>query len=542
MKKTRIGIFGKTLFFTIILMLIVSSLIVSVFSAQFIRYFEETKHLERENKIANLIIDIQTVELSEAKIKLQEHANKYMDTTLFLLSEDKTKIAWKPSDVQMKMIKFPDDPAENTAWIFSKTQSEQKIKQEIILLKKIWAEPNQSSYDILTEYNMEHPEVGCFFISLKNNQLQYEFTDDNIWVEIDGYENPEPEENKMLEKNNQSLQKIKIADESYQLFIYQEPITYGYFSALSQILLMVFGLAIIPALAGAFIFAKWMTHPVKQLAKDTRKMINREDVILKKTSSDEIGDLTRDVHFLYEQLTTSMKDLEHEMHLVQQLEENQRSLFTAASHELKTPVAALSALLEGMFEEVGDYKNHPKYLKESLKITDSMKRLIAELLEVVHLDEQEDIIVIEEINLFDLFSEKQAVYTAIAESNDQELSIDIPDNFICIADKNRLSCAVDNIIMNALQNTKKYGKIKVWADNCSKTMNIWNEGAHIPEEYCNHLFDPFFRMDQVRSRKSGHSGLGLTITKRLLDSMNLSFALTNQEDGVLFQITFKTNE
>jgi two-component system sensor histidine kinase VanS len=48
------------------------------------------------------------------------------------------------------------------------------------------------------------------------------------------------------------------------------------------------------------------------------------------------------------------------------------------------------------------------------------------------------------------------------------------------------------------------------------------------------LFEPFFRMDQARSRGSGHSGLGLTIVKRTLDRLEIPFSLENTDIGILF--------
>ena len=65
------------------------------------------------------------------------------------------------------------------------------------------------------------------------------------------------------------------------------------------------------------------------------------------------------------------------------MEENQRLFFSAASHELKTPIAATEALIEGMIANIGDYRNHPKYLRECLKNLDAQNLLVSEILELV---------------------------------------------------------------------------------------------------------------------------------------------------------------
>ncbi|MRA64088.1 vancomycin resistance histidine kinase VanS, partial [Bacillus thuringiensis] len=72
---------------------------------------------------------------------------------------------------------------------------------------------------------------------------------------------------------------------------------------------------------------------------------------------------------------------------VREMEEAQRYFFSAASHELKTPIAATSILLEGMLENVGDYKDHPKYLRECMKMMDAQDNVISEILEIVNLSD-----------------------------------------------------------------------------------------------------------------------------------------------------------
>ena len=83
---------------------------------------------------------------------------------------------------------------------------------------------------------------------------------------------------------------------------------------------------------------------------------------------DELGDLSRDIYFMYDKLKDTISRLENEILRVREMEEAQRYFFSAASHELKTPIAATSILLEGMLENVGDYKDHPKYLRECVKM------------------------------------------------------------------------------------------------------------------------------------------------------------------------------
>jgi two-component system sensor histidine kinase VanS len=65
---------------------------------------------------------------------------------------------------------------------------------------------------------------------------------------------------------------------------------------------------------------------------------------------------------------------------------------------------------------------------------------------------------------------------------------------------------------------------------------VLNTGARIDEALLPKLFDPFYRVDKARSRKSGRNGLGLTIVQKTLKAMDIDFALENTPDGVLFRM------
>jgi two-component system sensor histidine kinase VanS len=136
----------------------------------------------------------------------------------------------------------------------------------------------------------------------------------------------------------------------------------------------------------AFVFARQMTRPIKTLADAAKRMADLDEVPPLPERRDELGALAQDVHSMYGNLKETISKLEEEILRERELEETQRYFFSAASHELKTPIAAASVLLEGMLENVGDYEDHPKYLRECLKLMDVQNRVISEILEIVNLN------------------------------------------------------------------------------------------------------------------------------------------------------------
>jgi len=235
------------------------------------------------------------------------------------------------------------------------------------------------------------------------------------------------------------------------------------------------------------------------------------------------------------------KPLEDEIIRERTIEENQRLFFSAASHELKTPIAAARALVESMIAGVGDYKDHPKYLRECLRTLDSQAHLVSEILEIVKLSDTDaksaDVeSLTTSLNLADLGNTVLAEYRPLAEQRGLTIQGDFPAVSVK-ANRNLLQRVFSNVIANAVQNTLEGGTIRIDAEEGKNLrISITNTGAQIPEEVIPRLFEPFYRLDTARTRHGAQSGLGLVIVKKALDRMGFPFALENSSDGVVFWV------
>ncbi|RKN52504.1 cell wall metabolism sensor histidine kinase WalK [Bacillus sp. S66] len=301
--------------------------------------------------------------------------------------------------------------------------------------------------------------------------------------------------------------------------------------------LVAFAIILALCLVCAYVFARQITNPIKRLADDAGKMTRLEDVPQSlPIRRDELGDLSRDIHSMYDKLKDTISRLENEILRVRKMEEAQRYFFSAASHELKTPIAATSILLEGMLENVGDYKDHPKYLRECVKMMDAQDDVISEILEIVKLSDGKISQDSEKLKVRQIVADLLPDFQILAEANGQCIVMDIPDGQNCLVDSKMLQKALSNIILNAVQNTPTGGEIRIWSEPAAKQYRlcILNTDARIDDTVLPKLFDPFYRMDKVRGRKSGRNGLGLTIVRKTLEVMNIEYALENVPDGVLF--------
>ena len=301
----------------------------------------------------------------------------------------------------------------------------------------------------------------------------------------------------------------------------------------------------IVALIGAAVFARQMTVPIKRLVADTEKMTELLPVETMKQRNDELGDLYRDVHNMYAKLKDTINELGEENTRRKEMEESQRYFFSAASHELKTPIAAARVVMEGMLADIGDYKNHPKYLSECIKLMDEQSKTIYEILDIVNLDgifEPEP----QQVNIEEIIETQLQTYRPMAGANGHDIVVGIPENLHCHADPRLFKKALSNVLLNAVQNTPQDGRIHIYTEVSHEGIQQFTENSfegvrlcvlntgHINEEHLPRLFDPFFRIDKARSRRSGQTGLGLTIVKKTLDLMGAEFGLENTDNGVLF--------
>lgn len=298
-------------------------------------------------------------------------------------------------------------------------------------------------------------------------------------------------------------------------------------------------LLLLASIAAAFIFAHRIAKPIRQIAVDARKMSQLDPVPPPPdTRKDEIGQLAQDVYKMYRALKSTIGQLETEIAREKEMEENQRYFFSAASHELKSPIAATSALLEGMLEQVIEPAEYPATLRECLKMMREQNKLVSEILELVALNNHSLLLRKEKANVKAFIVDSLPACLSIAETRKQTVELDVPDNLVCTMDTKLCGKAFSNVMLNAIQNTPDGGHIRIYAHATvdGVRLGVLNRNVSIPPELLPKLFEPFYREDQARNREQGRSGLGLTIVKKALEFMGIAYALENTEQGVLFRM------
>ena len=300
------------------------------------------------------------------------------------------------------------------------------------------------------------------------------------------------------------------------------------------------GCCILVSILCSILFSKQITVPVKHISAVTERMARMDKTaVCEIHAQDEIGVLADNINDLYQNLLTAIESLEMEKQRVQEAERSRVEFLRAASHELKTPLTALNAVLENMILGIGKYRDYETYLPECKEMTEQLSDMVREILETSKLGSPMKSEALAETDLSLFLLPLCEPYEQIAKARGLIFRLDLSAGFCAVLPQRMFGKAVSNILANAVAYTKEGGTISL----CFRKSDliIENECMPIPAEALPHVFEPFYRPDYARNREGGGNGLGLYIVDTLLKEMELpySFQPMEQPTGMRFVISLK---
>ena len=298
----------------------------------------------------------------------------------------------------------------------------------------------------------------------------------------------------------------------------------------------------------AFFYTWYMTKPIKKISKLSKQMADMDFSGLCPTNrTDEIGVLSHSLNDLSKKLAAALSELQEanqklqaDIDMERRLEKQRVEFFAAASHELKTPITIIKGQLQGMLYQVGRYKDRETYLAQSLEITDTLGKMVQELLTISRLDTPGYTCKKSNLNLSNFIIDRITVFEDLFMQKDLTVEQSISPEVYILGDMQLLQKALDNLLGNAAAYSGAGNQvlIKLWKETETTTLTIENTGAHIPDEAISRLFEPFYRVDQSRNKQTGGTGLGLYIVKTILDLHGAKIEIANTIQGVIVSVQF----
>jgi len=297
----------------------------------------------------------------------------------------------------------------------------------------------------------------------------------------------------------------------------------------------------------AYLFSSSVSEPIvelTQIAKKLERLELSEFGGIKR--ADEIGMLSNHLNSMARKLDLTLTDLQaansmlqESVDFKQQQEEQRSQLFTALSHELKTPLFVLKGELEGMIKNISPYHDRDVYLQKSYETTETMEKLIQEILLVSRLESNEISLKLDQLNMSQLVYETCQNYEGVGTIKGVSLLYYCDDDLMIHGDRFQIQNVLSNVTNNAIFHSAvdEVVWIQFEKQGSNGILTVKNKGT-IPGADLSHVFAPFYRLDRSRSRHSGGSGLGLFIVKSILDLHQFQYSLTNDQEFVVFTVEF----
>jgi len=222
---------------------------------------------------------------------------------------------------------------------------------------------------------------------------------------------------------------------------------------------------------------------------------------------------------LAESFNGMLERLEASFAVERETKEQMRRFFADASHELRTPLTSIHGFLEVLLRGAA---NQPEQLHKALKSmhgeSERLNKLVRDLLLLAKLDRTPHLELTE--GLLDTVIREMEPQLRILAGN-RKLSLQIEPNLKCKYDTDKIKQVILNLFHNAVLHTdpeKGQVRISLSGKGSGVQLSVQDNGPGISENHLSRVFDRFYRVDTSRTRKYGGAGLGLSITKSIVDA------------------------
>jgi len=281
--------------------------------------------------------------------------------------------------------------------------------------------------------------------------------------------------------------------------------------------------------------AKAYSVPLQKVCDSVRQIANGNyQVERQKIGIEEYESLQNDV------MTLAFM-LEEERKTTKQVEESKRQMLLDISHDLRNPLATILGYAENLYhEEKLSDKERETYIEVIYRNSERAHDLMHDLFEYTRLDKPKLKIQMESVDLCEFLREFIASYVPDIESAGFESEFDIPEEErYVLLDEKQMGRALGNIVQNSLRYNSSGTRLMIalmLAEDMAE-LHIRDNGVGIEAALCELIFLPFTRVDKARNPKHGGSGLGLSISKKIIEAHGGKIRLNSDKNqGCDFEI------
>lgn len=283
-----------------------------------------------------------------------------------------------------------------------------------------------------------------------------------------------------------------------------------------------------------FVLTRRKIKEIEQLSKGLHKIAKGEFAHRISTRScDEIGNLANDINAMAYTLQNKIQQMEA-------IEQTKNELIVNVSHDLRTPLTSVMGYLQLLIDQSkGLTTEQEKYLNISFEKSKKLKTLIDRLFEYTKLASQSVKLERQYVSFNELLEQVVEEFGVILEEKGVSIDIEITkEKLVIAADPDQFVRVLDNLMVNAAHYAIKEEPIKItlYRDNNDAIFAISNSYVPSATGDISRIFERFYRLDPSRASSSGNSGLGLAISKTIMDLHDGKIEVETKENKITFKI------
>ncbi|MDX1414993.1 MAG: ATP-binding protein [Candidatus Promineifilaceae bacterium] len=297
--------------------------------------------------------------------------------------------------------------------------------------------------------------------------------------------------------------------------------------AVNEILFVAATLAVITAVCVSTFVTRRIVKPVKEMQIASRHIADGHyEERVQVVGEDELAELARSFNRMARTLA--------------QTEERRRQLVGDVAHELRTPLSSIKSLMQGLQDGILDPE--PATFLNVEREANRLQRLVRDLEELSRAEAGQIDLGLERVDPVQFIEAAVNRLKPQYEDKGVKLYTRLPEKLPDVtADPARMTQVMINLLGNALQYTPAGGQVFVsaWDNVRAVAISVEDTGSGIPQDALPHIFERFYRVDKSRSRTGGGSGIGLTISKHLVEAHNGRLTATSPgpDQGSTFTMT-----
>ena len=288
-----------------------------------------------------------------------------------------------------------------------------------------------------------------------------------------------------------------------------------------------------------------ITEPILELTEISERMARLDfDAKYCGNSRTEIALLGNHINALsytlettISELKTANNELQKDIENKNEIDEMRKEFLSNVSHELKTPIALIQGYAEGLKEGINDdAESREFYCDVIMDEASKMNHIVKKLLTLNQMEFGNDMVSMERFDIVALI--KNYIQSAEILTKQKGIQVrfeDLPPVYVW-ADEFKTEEVFGNYFSNAINHAQgeKVIDVRLIRMEQKVKVSVFNTGEPIPEECLEHLWEKFYKVDKARTREYGGSGVGLSIVKAIMESMNQGYGVINYDNGVAF--------